>query len=291
MIADDEKDQLLRFIFSEYGIRGEIISLDSSWLTAQQNHTYPEPVAEQLGQALATSLLLSATIKFKGSLTLQVQGDGLINMLVAQATDHQAVRGLAHWQDEASDNKPCSLFGDGRLIITIKPDQGEPYQGIVSLEGDSILDAIQTYFKQSEQLKTRLWFAVNGERAVGFLLQELPAHQGDTDGWQHVEVLADTITHSELLELPPQQVIHRLFHEEAIRLFDPQAVKFQCDCSKEKVEASLINLGHPEVLSILQEKGTVEVDCGYCNKHYNFDAIDIDTLFSDAPNAPAPILH
>lgn len=291
LIADDEKDQLLRFIFNEYGIRGEIISLDSSWLSAQENHAYPEPVAEQLGQALATSLLLSATIKFNGSLTLQAQGDGLINMLVAQASDHQTVRGLAHWQEETNDGEPSSLFGNSRLIITIKPEPGEPYQGIVSLEGDSILDAVQTYFKQSEQLKTRLWFAVNNERAVGLLLQELPAHPGDKDGWQHVEVLAETITRTELLALPPQQIIHRLFHEEAIRLFDPQAVKFECDCSKKKVESSLINLGHSEILSILQEKGTVEVDCGYCNKHYNFDAIDIETLFSNTPDSPTPILH
>ena len=294
LITDNDKDQLLRFLFNEHGVRGEIISLDASWLAAQANHEYPKRVAEQLGQALATSLLLSATVKFNGTLTLQIQGDGLINMLVAQVTDRQAVRGLAHWQEETNETEDSSLFGNGRLVLTIKPDQGEPYQGIVSLEGDSILEAVQTYFKQSEQLKTRLWFAINEQRAVGLLLQELPAQQDEEsehDGWQHLEVLANTITDAELLELPAQQIIHRLFHEETIRLFDPQTVKFQCDCSKEKVEASLINLGHPEVLSILEEKGAVEVDCGYCNKHYSFDSIDIEQLFSDAPNAPTPVLH
>jgi len=292
LITDNDKDRLLRFLFTEHGVRGEIISLDSSWLAAQVNHEYPKRIAEQLGQALAASLLLSATIKFNGTLTLQVQGDGLINMLVAQATDRQAVRGLAHWQEDTSETKNSSLFGNGRLVLTIKPDQGEPYQGIVSLEGDSILEAVQTYFKQSEQLKTRLWFAINEGRAVGLLLQQLPIQEDEQqDGWQHLELLANTITNAELLELPAQQIIHRLFHEETIRLFDPEPVKFQCDCSNEKVEASLINLGHSEVLSILEEKGAVEVDCGYCNKHYKFDSIDVEKLFSDTPNAAAPVLH
>ncbi|MEW5008395.1 MAG: Hsp33 family molecular chaperone HslO [Cycloclasticus sp.] len=291
MITENDQDQLHRFLFEDLGIRGEIISLDTSWLAAQANHQYPEAVAEQLGQALAATLLLSATIKFNGTLTLQVQGDGLISMLVAQASEQQSVRGLAHWQQQASAEQAQSLFGNGRLVITIKPEQGESYQGIVNLEGDSILGAVQTYFKQSEQLKTRLWFAINEQRAVGLLLQELPAQQDEEDSWQRLEMLANTITQQELLELPPEQVLYRLFHEEKIRLFEPKPVKFQCDCSKPKVEASLINLGHAEILSILQEKGSVEVDCGYCNQHYHFDTIDIEQLFSEDPNTPSPLLH
>ncbi|MEW5056750.1 MAG: Hsp33 family molecular chaperone HslO [Cycloclasticus sp.] len=291
MITENDQDQLHRFLFEDLGIRGEIISLDTSWLAAQANHQYPDAVAEQLGQALAATLLLSATIKFNGTLTLQVQGDGLISMLVAQASEQQSVRGLAHWQQQASAEQAQSLFGNGRLVITIKPEQGESYQGIVNLEGDSILGAVQTYFKQSEQLKTRLWFAINEQRAVGLLLQELPAQQDEEDSWQRIEMLANTITQQELLELPPEQVLYRLFHEEKIRLFEPKPVKFQCDCSKPKVEASLINLGHAEILSILQEKGSVEVDCGYCNQHYHFDTIDIEQLFSEDPNTPSPLLH
>ena len=291
LITEKDQDQLYRFLFEDLGIRGEIISLDASWLAAQANHQYPDAVAEQLGQALAATLLLSATIKFNGTLTLQVQGDGLISMLVAQASEQQSVRGLAHWQQQASAEQAKSLFGDGRLVITIKPEQGESYQGIVSLEGDSILDGVQTYFKQSEQLKTRLWFAVNEQRAVGLLLQELPAQQNEQDSWQRIEMLANTITQQELLELPSEQVLYRLFHEESIRLFEPKPVKFQCDCSKQKVEASLINLGHAEILSILQEKGSIEVDCGYCNQHYHFDTIDVEQLFSEDPNTPSPLLH
>ncbi|OUR67959.1 molecular chaperone Hsp33 [Cycloclasticus sp. 46_83_sub15_T18] len=290
-MTENDQDQLHRFLFEDLGIRGEIISLDTSWLAAQANHQYPDAVAEQLGQALAATLLLSATIKFNGTLTLQVQGDGLISMLVAQASEQQSVRGLAHWQQQASAEQAQSLFGNGRLVITIKPEQGESYQGIVNLEGDSILGAVQTYFKQSEQLKTRLWFAINEQRAVGLLLQELPAQQDEEDSWQRIEMLANTITQQELLELPPEQVLYRLFHEEKIRLFEPKPVKFQCDCSKPKVEASLINLGHAEILSILQEKGSVEVDCGYCNQHYHFDTIDIEQLFSEDPNTPSPLLH
>jgi len=279
-LTTDYKDKLTRFLFEDLGVRGEIVSLDNSFQDALALHNYPTVVAEQLGQMLASSILLSATLKFDGSLIIQIQGDGPISMLVAQSNNQQTVRGLAHWDGEIKTGNLTSLFGDGRLTLTIKPNKGKAYQGIVALEGESLADSLEAYFKQSEQLKTRLWFAVNEQRAVAILLQELPAHQGEPADWQRIEMLADTVTSKELLELPPEDVIHRLFHEELIRLYDPQDIEFKCDCSKEKVEASLITLGYEDLAELLQEKGLVEVDCDFCNKHYQFDLIDIGQLFS-----------
>ena len=275
------KDQLSRFLFEDLGVRGEIVSLDKSFQTAISNHNYPATVAKQLGEALAASLLLSATLKFDGSLIMQIRGNGPISMLVAQANDQQAVRGLAHWDGVVPEGSLTSQFGDGVLVMTIKPTHGKAYQGVVSLEGDCLADALHAYFAQSEQLKTRLWFAVDNERVVGLMLQELPEHDGKATDWQRVELLANTITDTELLTLDAETIIHRLFHEESVRLYDPKPVSFTCDCSRKKVENSLLTLGLEELRSLIEEKGVIEADCDFCNKHYQFDSIDIEQLFTD----------
>jgi len=279
-LSIEDNDRFFRFLFEEIGVRGEIVSMDSSWQAAQSMHQYPNVVAKQLGESLAASLLLSATLKFKGSLIFQIQGKGPISMLVAQATDQHTVRGLAHWKGDVKEGHLKQIFGEGHLALTIKPDKGESYQGIVGLEGNTLSDAIQTYFSQSEQLKTRVWFAVDGQRSVGLMLQELPAHKGKLADWERVEMLADTITDQELLGLSVREIIFRLFHEETVRIYEPEPVSFKCDCSKEKVESSLITLGHQELISLLEEKGLVEVDCDFCNRHFHFDAVDIEQLFS-----------
>ncbi|HIF17243.1 MAG TPA: Hsp33 family molecular chaperone HslO [Cycloclasticus sp.] len=284
-------DTLTRFLFEELGVRGEVVSLDASFQTALDLHNYPPVVARQLGQALAAASLLSATLKFDGSLIIQIRGNGPISMLVAQADNQQAIRGLAHWNGDVLEGNLSSLFGDGVLVMTIKPTKGKAYQGVVRLEGDSLADALQAYFTQSEQLKTRLWFAVNNERAVGLLLQELPAHNGEKADWERVEMLANTITDNELLSLNFKDVIHRLFHEESVRLYDPQAVEFKCDCSKEKVEASLLTLGLEELRSLIEERGVIEADCDFCNQHYQFDAIDIEQLFNKEKLSGSPVQH
>lgn len=286
-----QKDQLYRFLFEELGIRGELVYLDNSFQTALSNHDYPPVVAEQLGQVLATSLLLSATLKFDGSLILQVQGSGPISLLVAHANDQQDVRGMAHWKGDVKKGALPDLFGDGRLVLTLKPTQGQAYQSIVALKGESLADAIETYFAQSEQLKTRLWFAVDNNKAVGLLLQELPAHAGKSADWERVEMLANTITDNELLGLSTEEIIYRLFHEESVTLYEPKPVQFHCECSREKVEASLLTVGHAELLSLLEEKGAVDTNCDFCNKHYHFDAVDIEQLFLTGQSSGSSIRH
>lgn len=282
-----EYDSLQRFLFEDLGIRGELVRLDASWRSVQERHPYPPKVAEQLGQALAATLLLSATIKFQGSLILQAQSGGPIQTLVAQATHHRSLRGLARWQGEVAGRSLAELFGEGRLVLTIQNEGSEPYQGIVPLEGANLAAALQSYFALSEQLPTRLWLAADGQRATGLFIQELPAQRRSQEDWDRITYLADTVTEAELLKLPRQELLYRLFNEERVRVFESEPVAFRCGCSRERIEGLLAHLAQDAIESIAQERGMIEVDCEFCNRHYSFDPIDVRLMYSGQPKPPS----
>lgn len=286
-----EYDSFQRFLFEDLGIRGELVRLDASWEAARARHGYPPLVESQLGQALAAVVLLSATVKFKGSLILQAQGSGPLTTLVAQATHHRAIRGLAHWRGEVGGATLEELYGSGRLVLTIQNEGTEPYQGIVALEGGNLAEAIQTYFSLSEQLATRLWLAADGRRAAGLFIQELPSRQRQAGDWERIALLADTVTEAELLNLPGQELLYRLFNEEKVRLFEPEPVVFRCTCSRDKLEGMLLALGREEVQSVIEERGSLEVDCEFCNRHYHFDRVDVGALFAREVRTPAIRTH
>lgn len=276
-------DTLQRFLFDRAGIRGETVRLDATWHEALGRHDYPPAVRTLLGQMMASCLLLSATLKFEGSITMQVQGDGPINLMVAEATAQRTVRGMAQWQQEVPEGDLHARFGSGRLVITIDAGEaGMRYQGIVELEGDSLADALDAYLERSEQLPTRMWLAADEHAAAGLLLQRLPGESSleDDDSWERAQALAATITDSELLTLSSQEVIRRLFHEEDLRLFDAEPVAFHCTCSNERVGAMLRSLGRDEVMDVVRSEGQVEVTCQFCNKRYVFDAVDAEQLFA-----------
>ncbi|BBA36534.1 chaperonin HslO [Methylocaldum marinum] len=284
----NEFDSFQRFLFEDIGIRGELVRLDASWQTVLERHPYPPSVSSQLGQALAAVLLLSATIKFKGSLILQAQGEGPLHTLVAQATHQRTIRGLAHWRGDIIGEKLSDIYGAGQLVLTIRNEDSNPYQGIVDLEGDNLAGAIQTYFSRSEQLATRLWLAADDQRAAGLLIQELPARRLEHDDWTRVEYLANTVTGPELLNLPSQELLYRLFNEERVRLFDSEPISFRCGCSRERIESVLISLGLKEIESVLEHEDSVEVGCEFCNRRYRFDRVDIGGLFANEIKLPPP---
>jgi len=285
----NDDDSLLRFIFEGLGVRGELVHLDASWQSVLEHHAYPAAVRDQLGQALAAAVLLSATVKFQGALILQAQGEGPLHTLVAQATHRRTLRGLARWRGEAPQGGSLAeLYGPGRLVLTLQNEGAEPYQGIVGLEGSKLADALQIYFNQSEQLATRLWLAADGNRATGLFLQELPGQREAGDGWNRLCVLADTVTERELLRLPGEELLYRLFNEEEVRLFDPEAVSFRCNCSRERIEAMLRGMGKEELEASIREQGGMDVGCEFCNRRYRFDAVDLRVLLADAPAHPAP---
>lgn len=280
-------DTLQRFLFEHSNVRGLFIHLTASYAAVSERYDYPMLVRQQLGEALAASALLGATIKFGGSLIMQLQSSGPIQLLVAQCNNERHIRGLARWQDEGLTQEMDNPFGDGRLVITLdSATSDERYQGIVGIEGGRLNQVIETYFAQSEQLQTRLWLAADEQQAVGMLLQHLPGTEPDSDLWGRIEALGATLSQSELLTLTTQEILHRLFHEEDVRLFDAEPVSFRCSCSRDKIATMLRALGSAEAQEILQEQGSISVDCDFCNQHYAFDPVDVEELFANTPPAP-----
>ena len=287
-------DSLQRFIFENAPIHGEIVHLDATWQAVLERRQYPPRVREVLGELMAAAALLTSTLKFDGRLIMQIQGKGPVSLLVIECTSDRTMRAIAQWQGEIPDAPLAALVGDGRLAVTIDPLKGkERYQAIVALEGLTVAEAFENYFARSEQLATRLWLASDPQQAAGMLLQRLPeAEPPDDDAWMRAVHLGSTITREELLALPVREIVHRLYHEEDIRLFSRMPVSFRCSCSRERVEAVLRMLGRDEIQSILAEQGSVSVDCEFCGNRYEFDRIDAEQLFAALHSAPAmPTRH
>lgn len=284
----DSPDTLHRFLFENTDVRGELVQLDATWQTLLSRVEYPGDVRELLGEALAAVSLLAATIKFDGSLIMQTSGDGPLHLLVVQATGKRTLRGLARWRGEPPAGGFSDMVGAGRLAMTVDPGDGrERYQGIVELGGDTLAHTLQHYFDQSEQLPTRFWLFADANRAAGLLLQRMPWKSDDDDAWQRSTRLAETVTRDEMLTLTPSTILRRLFHEEEVRLFDGDPVRFECGCSRERVVRTLRGLGEAEVRETLAEQGLVEVICEFCNATYHFDAVDVEQLFAAGDQGPA----
>ncbi|MEX2163400.1 MAG: Hsp33 family molecular chaperone HslO [Sulfuricaulis sp.] len=283
------RDSLQRFIFEHAPIRGEIVHLDATWRAVLERREYPPRVRDVLGELMAAAALLTSTIKFDGRLIMQVQGSGPVSLLVVECTSDRTMRAIAQWDGEVPDAPLSELVGDGRLAVTIDPLKGrELYQAIVELEGLSVAEAFENYFARSEQLATRLWLASDTRQAAGMLLQRLPdSPLSDDEAWIRAVHLGSTITREELLALPVAEIIHRLYHEEDIRLFSRMPVSFRCSCSRRRVETVLRMLGRDEVHSILAEQGSIRVDCEFCGDSYEFDRIDAEQLLTGVHGTPA----
>ncbi|WP_028484996.1 Hsp33 family molecular chaperone HslO [Thioalkalivibrio sp. ALE17] len=292
-----EADTLHRFMLEEAGVRGEWVHLDAAWQALLERHEYPPVVRDLLGQAYAAVALTAATLKFDGSLILQVTGPGPVHMIVAQADGQGRLRGLARFRETPPEGATLAECAgeDARLMLTLDPgDGGERYQGVVELEGETLADAMNVYFERSEQLPTRLWLASGAQSAAGMLLQALPGEGGDavtrdSEEWNRATILAETTTADELLELDAGTLLGRLFAEERVRLFDGTGVSFHCPCSRERIGETLRSLGRDEIRSIIEEQGSVDVTCEFCNAHYHFDPVDAEALCAaEGAQPPTP---
>ena len=275
-----DSDTLQRFVFERAPVRGEIVHLDATLRAVLERRDYPPPVRTVLAEFMVGAALLAATLKFQGRLILQIQGDGPLSLLVTECTSDHTLRGIAHWSGELSGQTLAELAGQGRLVITVEPDNGkERYQGVVDLAGASVARALERYYALSEQLDTRLWLTSDDEHAAGMLLQKLPGDMTDSDLWGRTLELTATLTDWELLELPVREVLHRLYHEEDVRLFPADPLSFRCSCSRERVEGVLLMLGREDIRELLAERGMVDVDCEFCGRHYSLDAVDVEQVF------------
>ena len=283
-----QSDQLHRFIFRDEHVRGETVQLSNSINTLLETTQYPTPIRNLLAKMASAAALLSATLKFEGEISLQVQGKGPVSYAVLSATHELTFRGVARW-DESLDNLPDSfdaLCAESVLVITLSPNEGERYQGVVALDKPTLAECIENYFAQSEQLLTRVYLfsdaMTEGQaRAGGLLLQVMPESSEatsakDADSFHHFATLADTLTEEESLSLPVQTLLHRLYHEHDIELFDGKPVSYACTCSRERSAAALQHVEKQELLSIIDAEGAVTMNCQYCNKVYSFDAIDVE---------------
>jgi len=290
-----ETDQLWRFLFEDAPLRGHWVRLADTWREARAHQQLPASAQELLGQALAAAGLLAGSLKFDGTLTLQLQGsNGLVSMLVAQATSQYSLRGVAHVnQEERGATAPVgndfsALVGDGQLIITLERGaDAPPWQGIVSLAGRSLADCLERYFEVSEQIPTRVVLAADDASAAGVFLQKLPgpANQGEAsearlqDLWDEARLLLSTVRQDELLASEPADLLSKVFAGHDLRLFTGSAVRFACRCGRERVATMLQSMGRGEIESIIAEQGSVTVTCEFCQRPYVFDAVDAARLF------------
>lgn len=284
-------DTLNRFIFENTPVRGNIVNLTNTFQLALNKQQLPSGLKKALGELMAASALLTATLKMNGSLVLQIQSKGALKLLVVECTSEFGIRATAKWNGEITDEQNLfDLIEHGQFVITLDPkDGGQTYQGIVPIEGDDISTILENYMLRSEQIDTKIWLASDGKSAAGMLLQKLPdtmnqisrsedSAEHDIDAWNRVGHLADTITNEELLELDTETLLHRLFHEEDVRLFEASNTKFFCSCTRTSVANMLRMLGNDEISSILEEQGKIEVNCDFCNTHYQFDKVDAAQL-------------
>lgn len=274
------KDQLQRFSFDHTDIRGELAHLDRAYQEVIERHQYPEIIAVSLGELMAATALLSANLKFKGRLTLQVRLKGSVSLLQAETDEQGRLRAIARY-DEAAEVKALT-FSDGNMVITIEPEVGQKYQGITLIEGGNIAAALEAYFFQSEQLPTKFWLVSNGQSAAGLMLQKLPAQQEqDEDAWGRVSHLASTIKQEELLFLDNETLLHRLYHEESVRIYPASELSFFCNCSKDRIGKALSSLGYDELQSILEEQSVIRINCEFCQQAYSFDQAQVEGLFPE----------
>lgn len=281
------QDQMHRYLFENYAVRGELVNVSSTWKEIIEGHDYPQPVQQLLGELLVATSLLTATLKFDGDITVQLQGDGALNLAVINGNNRQEMRGVARTQGEiAAGSTLKEMVGNGYLVITISPEQGERYQGVVGLEGETLAACLEDYFMRSEQLPTRLFLrtgeAEGQKGAGGILLQVLPAQDASPDDFNHLATLTETIKTEELITLPANEVLWRLYHQEEVTVYDPQDVMFKCTCSRERCGDVLKTLPQGEVDQIIAEDGEIDMHCDYCGSHYVYDAVDIAAIRNDS---------
>jgi molecular chaperone Hsp33 len=269
------------FLFEQLDIRGAWVQLGDAWQEMTAGRNYPEPVSELLGQLAAVTTLIAANLQQAGRLTFQLRGEGEVSLLVMDCDEQLRLRGMARAAPELAADSLPALLGDGSLTLTLD-DVGmrQPYQSHVPLQGETLAAVFEHYLEQSEQTPTRLWLAANQKVASGLFLQPLPgARERDADGWNRLQILADTVRADELTGLGAIKLIERLFPEEDVRIYDPREVSYHCPHDPAKIHSMLRSVGRAECEAILAEQGEIRIQDEVCNHEYVLDAAAISALF------------
>ena len=291
-------DNVTRFILDGANVRGALVKLNDTWQNIAARANYPTAIAQYLAQCSVASALFASSIKINGRLSIHLRGAGHIRTLFAECTTQGTLRGIAHFDIPVPEHIDIQDFGlEAVLAITIE-NQGllgrEPqrYQGLVGLQAESLSQAFEMYFEQSEQLPTRLLLFNDKDQAAGILIQQLPDQIGNSDNWQRAQLLLETTTSEEVFSLSADEMLYRLFHEESIKLLDSKPLSFACSCSRDRVQDALISLGKDEIEQTIAENGELTVHCDFCGQAYHFTEEQAISLFWPKPIlVETPRLH
>lgn len=284
MSYQQDNDKLYRYLFQHRAVRGEWVRLNQSFTDTLNTHHYPKAVQDLLGEMMVATSLLTATLKFEGNITVQIQGDGPLRLALVNGNDQQQIRALARIEGDITEGMSLNeMIGKGVLVITIAPKEGERYQGVIALDKATITECLEDYFVRSEQLQTKLIIRT-GEyegqaAAAGMLLQIMPDGEGSPEDFEHLTTLAATVKDEELFGLPAEELLYRLYHEETVEVYPAQPVQFFCGCSAERSGAALLLIPENEIDEILEEhKGSIDMQCECCGTHYFFNKEAIERL-------------
>ncbi|WP_241951351.1 Hsp33 family molecular chaperone HslO [Pasteurella multocida] len=284
MTDNTDNDKLYRYLFQDRAVRGEWVRLNQTFTDTLNTHQYPKIIQNLLGEMMVATSLLTATLKFEGDITVQVQGDGPLKLALVNGNHQQQIRALARLQADVSDDMSLAqLVGKGVLVITIAPTEGERYQGVIALDKPTITACLEDYFVRSEQLQTQLIIRAGefeGQPvAAGMLLQIMPDGSGSPEDFEHLATLAATVKEEELFCLTAEELLYRLYHEERVEIFPSQPISFFCGCSQERSGAALLLISDEELDEVLAEhNGTIDMQCECCGTHYFFNKAAIMQL-------------
>lgn len=286
-----DRDCVQPFLFDRLDIRGALVSLDACWRDMVARRGYADAVQRLFGEMSAVTVLIAANLKQPGRMTFQLRGSGPVNLLVLDCDEQLRLRGMARADPAAVAGAATAraLLGDGHLLLTLDAaGMRQPYQSVVPLDGDSIAALFEHYLTRSEQLPTRLRLAADATRATGLFLQKLPdADARDADGWQRLQHLLATLGDQEMLALPPQTLLQRLFADEDVRVFAPRPVTYHCPRDWDKIHDMLRGLGRAECDAILADKGEILIRDDICDHEYRLDPSAVAALFEP----PSRALH
>jgi len=287
------KDAVIPFVFESLPVRGALVQLEITWQRMQRDHDYPDPVAEVLGHAAAATALIAQSLKFDGTITLQINSEGPLGMLVMQSTHNLDLRGIASTQDVAGDMAFSDLVTGARCAVTVDSGAMErPYQGIVTISPDSLAASLENYFAQSVQVPSHLHLECNEAVCGGFLLQQMPEKSPMLeDDWLRLGFLAKTLRAQDLAGGASHDLLHNIFAEDDVRAFKPREARFRCRCTQQKVEEVLRLLGEEETRAACEEQGRVEVTCEYCGRLRIFDVVDVTRVFTEQAVSGSDSVH
>lgn len=290
----NSEDTLYRFIFENTDIRGNYVKLNHTIEEATQHQALPQNIHIALGELMVASSLLASTLKLDGSLTLQIQTNGPLKLLIAECNDNLGIRGTVKWKGPIESIAPIDLIKEGHFIITlIQKNAKTPYQGIVPMEGNSISELLENYMLRSEQIQTKLWIHSQENIFHGLLIQKLPFnssaeafdHEAMTSAWEDIVMSADKSFKAIHPALEASKILQTIFSSETIRLYDPSYPNFACSCSKKSVENMLRLIGKKECESIIEEQSSITIHCDFCNECYKYSEDEVEFIFNESEDS------